>query len=126
MVTGVSSATQTLTIQNTGGSSFALSLSLTGDFTDTTNCGSTLAGGGSCNVVFSFAPSQPGTRQGLLAVTAGAGTSPAYVTLTGIGTGILSPASTGNGTLGFGGVAVGQPSVQWYKITLPFTSLGGG
>jgi hypothetical protein len=122
VVTSVSSTTQTLTIQNTGASAFALSLALTGDFIDTTNCGATLAGGVTCSVVFSFAPSQPGTRQGLLAVTAGAGTSPVYVTLSGVGTGIFSPASVGNGTLEFGGAAVGQPSVQWYKITQPFTS----
>ena len=64
VVTSVSSTTQTLTIQNTGASAFALSLALTGDFIDTTNCGATLAGGVTCSVVFSFAPSQPGTRRG--------------------------------------------------------------
>ncbi|HEX9202000.1 MAG TPA: choice-of-anchor D domain-containing protein, partial [Acidobacteriaceae bacterium] len=121
VVTGVSSTTQTLTIQNTGTSAFALSLVLTGDFTDTISCGATLAGGATCSVVVSFAPSQPGTRQGILAVTAGAGTTPAYVTLSGVGTGILSPAN--NGALTFGGVIAGQPAVQWYKIAQPFTSL---
>ena len=120
VVTGVSSATQTLTIGNTGTTAFALSLVLSGDFTDTTNCTATLAGGASCKVVFTFVPSQPGTRQGLLAVTAGAGTTPAYVALSGVGTGILTPAN--NGTLNFGGVIAGQPSVQWYKITQSFTS----
>jgi hypothetical protein len=120
VVTGVSNATQSLTIQNIGTTAFALALVLSGDFTDSTNCGATLGGGASCNVVFSFVPSQPGTRQGLLAVTAGAGTTPAYVALSGVGTGILSP--TNNGTLSFGGVIAGQPSVQWYKITQPFTS----
>jgi hypothetical protein len=121
VVTGVSGTAQTLTIQNTGASGFALSTLLTGDFNATTDCGATLAGGGSCSVVVSFAPSQPGTRQGLLAVTAGAGTSPVYVTITGVGTGILSPPN--NGTLVFGGTVVGQPVVQWYKITQPFTTL---
>ena len=120
VVTGVSSATQTLTIGNTGTTAFALSLVLSGDFTDTTNCTATLVGGASCKVVFTFVPSQPGTRQGLLAVTAGAGTTPAYVALSGVGTGILTPAN--NGTLNFGGVIAGQPSVQWTKITQPFTS----
>jgi hypothetical protein len=120
-VTSVSASTQALTIQNTGTSAFALSLTLTGDFTDTTNCGSTLSGGALCSVAFSFAPSQPGARQGLLAVTAGAGTTPAYVTLSGTGTGILSPPN--NGTLNFGGVIAGQPSVQWFKVTQPFTTL---
>ena len=120
VVTGASSATQSLTIQNTGASAFSLSLVLTGDFPDTTNCSATLAGGASCSVVFTFTPSQPGTRQGLLAVTAGAGTTPEYVTLSGVGTGILSPAN--NGTLNFGGVIVGQPSIQWFKLTEPFTA----
>jgi hypothetical protein len=120
VVTGISSTTQTLTIGNTGTTAFALSLALSGDFTDSTNCTATLLGGASCNVVFTFVPSQPGTRQGLLAVTAGAGTTPAYVALSGVGTGILSPAN--NGTLNFGSVIAGQPSVQWYKITQPFTS----
>ena len=119
VVTGVSSATQTLTIGNTGTTAFTLSLVLSGDFTDTTNCTATLAGGASCNVVFTFVPSQPGTRQGLLAVTAGAGTTPVYVALSGVGTGILSPAN--NGTLNFGGVIAGEPSVEWFKITQPFT-----
>jgi trimeric autotransporter adhesin len=120
VVTGVSSSTQTLTLQNTGASPFALSLVLTGDFTDTTNCAATLAANASCSILFSFAPSTPGARQGLLAVTAGAGTTPAYVTLSGVATGILSP--TNNGTLSFGSAIAGQPSIQWYKITQPFTS----
>jgi hypothetical protein len=121
VVTGISSSTQTLTIRNTGASAFTLGVVLTGDFTQATNCGATLAGGASCTVVVTFAPSQPGTRQGMLAVTAGAGTTPAYITLSGVGIGILSPPA--NGTLDFGGVAAGEPVVQWYKITQPFTAL---
>jgi len=120
VVTGVSASTQTLTVQNTGASAFALSLALTGDFSDTSNCGAALAGGATCSVVLSFVPSQPGARQGLLAITAGAGTAPDYVTLSGIATGILSPAN--NGTVSFGGVIAGQPAIQWIKMTQPFTS----
>lgn len=120
VVTGTSSTTQTVTINNTGSSAFALDLSLSGDFTDTTDCGATLAANASCSVVLTFAPSQPGTRQGLLAVTAGSGTSPAYVTLSGTGTSILDAP---NGTLDFGDVIVGQPAVQWRKITQPFSAL---
>lgn len=121
VVTGVSSTTQSLTVRNTGASPFTLALALTGDFTDATNCGASLAGGAFCSVVLTFVPSQPGTRQGLLAITAGAGTTPDYVTLSGVGTGILSPAN--NGTLSFGSVLAGQPSVQWFKVTQPFTGV---
>ncbi len=119
-VTAVSSTTQTVVIQNTGSSASSLVLSLTGDFTDQTNCVAVLAVGASCNVILSFAPAQPGARTGLLGVTAGSGTSPAYVPLSGTGTPIL-PAN--NGTLDFGGVPVGQPSVQWLKVSQPFSTL---
>ncbi len=120
VVTGVSPTTQNVSITNTGASPFALTLALSGDFTDVTSCGATLAGGQTCAVALTFAPSEPGTRTGVLAVTAGAGTSPAYVTLTGTGTAIL-PAN--DGTLSFGGVPVSQPRVQFYKVAQPFTSL---
>ena len=120
-VTGVSSNTQTVTLTNTGASPFSLAFTLAGDFTDTTNCGPSIGGHGSCNVVLTFAPSQPGARQGLLAITAGANTTPAYVTLSGAATGILSPAN--NGTIAFGAVTVGQPTLTWIKVTQPFTSL---
>jgi hypothetical protein len=120
VVTGVSAGTQTLTVSNTGNSAFALALTLTGDFTDTTDCGASLAARSSCSIVVAFAPSAPGTRDGLIALTAGAGTTPAYVTLTGTGTAILSPAN--NGTLNSGSGIVGQPSVQWIKVTQAFSN----
>jgi hypothetical protein len=120
VVTGVSAGTQTLAVANTGNSAFTLALTLNGDFTDTTSCGASLPAHSSCSIVVAFAPSAPGIRDGLIALTAGAGTTPAYVTLTGTGTTILSPAN--NGTLNFGSVIVGQPSVQWIKITQSFSS----
>jgi hypothetical protein len=119
-VTGVSSTTQTVTIRNAGPSAFALTLALTGDFTDSSGCGASLAAGASCTVLLTFAPSQPGTRQGLLAVTAGAGSAPSYISLGGVGTPIL-PAN--NGTLDFGAVIAGQPATQWYKVAQPFSTL---
>jgi hypothetical protein len=119
VVSGISSTTQTVFIQNTGTSSFPLALVLTGDFTDQTNCTASLAAGASCSVVLTFAPAQPGARTGLLSVTAGS-TSPVYVNLSGTATPIL-PAN--NGTLDFGSVSVGQPLVNWYKVSQPFTTL---
>jgi hypothetical protein len=120
-VTSTSGATpETVSITNTGASPFSLSLSLSGDFTDQTNCASTLAAGQTCAVALAFAPSQPGLRQGLLAVTAGSGFSPAYVSLAGTGLPIL-PAN--NGTLDFGSTPIGQPVVQFYKVAQPFTTL---
>ena len=119
VVTSASSSTQTITIGNTGASPFALALSLTGDFTDSTNCTATLAANATCSVVITFAPSQPGTRQGILSVTAGATSTPAYVNLIGTGTPIL-PAN--NGTLNLGDVIVGQPAIQWFKVSQSFSA----
>ncbi len=119
-VTATSSATETVTIGNTGPQPLPLTLSLSGDFTDATSCGATLPGNSTCTVVIAFAPSQPGTLQGLLTVTGGSSTTPAYITLSGTATPILA---SNNGTLDFGSVIIGQPVVQWYKITQPFTSL---
>ncbi|MBB5315849.1 choice-of-anchor D domain-containing protein [Tunturibacter empetritectus] len=118
-VTTTSSSTQTVTIGNIGAVAFPLALTLTGDFTDATDCPATLAGNATCTVVLTFAPSQPGIRQGLLSVTAGS-SSPAYVTLSGTGSAIVTAP---NNTLAFGSVPVGQPAVQWHKITSSFTTL---
>jgi hypothetical protein len=118
VVTATSSTTQNITIGNTGTQPFTLALALTGDFTDSTNCPTTLPGGATCAVILTFAPSQPGTRQGLLTVTAGSNTTPIFVTLSGTGTPILTAS---NGSIDFGSIIVGQPSVQWYKISQPFS-----
>jgi trimeric autotransporter adhesin len=119
-VTSTSTTPLTVTIGNTGAQPFNLALALTGDFTSSTDCTSTLAANSTCTVLITFAPSQPGTRQGLLSITAGSGTSPAYVALNGTGSSILT---TPNNTLEFGNVLVGQPAVKWYKITSPFATL---
>ncbi len=118
LVTATSSSPQNVTIANTGTHPFTLSLTLTGDFTDTTNCPTVLTAGTICTVILTFAPSQPGTRQGLLSVSTGAGTTPAYVSLTGTATGILT---ANNGTIDFGPVIIGQPAILWYKIAQPFS-----
>jgi trimeric autotransporter adhesin len=119
VVTTISSSTQTVTIGNTGSTAFPLTLALSGDFTDTTNCLATLAANSSCTVVLTFAPSQPGTRQGLLSISTGASSTPSHVSLAGTGASIL-PAN--NGTLDLGSVIVGEPVVQWFKITQPFST----
>ncbi len=119
LVTSASNSTQTITIGNTGASPFALALNLSGDFTNTTNCTASLAANATCSVVITFAPSQPGIRQGILSVTAGATSTPAYINLTGTGTPILP---SNNGTLNLGSVIVGQPSVQWFKVSQSFST----
>ncbi len=118
VVTTVSNETQLVTIQNTGMTDFPLTTAVSGDFTASV-CPATLTAGSTCTVTVQFTPSDSGTRQGLLSVTAGTA-SPVYVTLTGQGTPFLA---TTNGTIAFGEVPVGVPVTQWFKVGKPFPSL---
>ena len=69
------------------------SVIFTGDYADTTTCGSSIAAGGKCTVSVTFTPTAAGTRTGSLAVNLSTGAQ--TVSLTGIGssssaTGVLS------------------------------------
>ncbi len=118
VVTTVSNETQLVAIKNTGTVDFPLTTAVSGDFT-ASMCPATLTAGSTCTITVQFTPSDSGTRQGLLAVTAGTA-SPVYVTLTGQGTPVLA---TTNGTIAFGEVPIGVPVTQWFKVGKPFTSL---
>ncbi|GAA3764701.1 ESPR-type extended signal peptide-containing protein [Terriglobus aquaticus] len=117
VVTTVSTETQSVTVQNTGATPFALAVAVSGDFAASA-CPSTLAGGASCVVTLHFTPSDAGLRQGLLSVTAGS-SSPVYVTLQGTATGFLP----GSGLINFGQVPLQTPAVQWFRLSQPFASL---
>ena len=107
--TGVSSQTQTVTVTNTGSSAVPLTIAVAGDFILQNGCPASLAGGASCTIIVSFAPSQPGSRQGLISVSSGSGFAPAYVSLSGTGSALL-PAN--NGTIDIGQTLVGEPGGQ--------------
>jgi hypothetical protein len=119
-VTGVSGIMQTLTVHNAGTAAFALAQAITGDFTVVSGCPALLAAGASCSMLIGFTPSQPGSRDGLLSLTAGSGFAPSYVTLSGTGSAIL-PAN--NGLLSIGVTYLGEPVVAWYKVSQSLTSL---
>jgi hypothetical protein len=81
------SASQAVTITNTGTAAASVSgVSVTGDFTQTNNCGS-IAVGGSCVVNVAFRPTASGTRTGTLSLTSNANNSPTTVSLSGTGQG---------------------------------------
>jgi hypothetical protein len=83
------STVQAVTLTNTGGVPLTnLTATVTGDFavqTGSSVCGASLPVGSSCPLSLTFTPSQPGTRTGLLTVTAKELTSPLTVALTGNG-----------------------------------------
>jgi hypothetical protein len=120
VTTGFSTSTQTVTVSNSGVVPLTLGISISGDFTMATSCGATLAGGGSCQALITFAPSQPGSRSGLLSISTGSTFAPTDVALSGTGLPLL-PAN--NGTLNLGQTYVGEPLIAWYQVQQPLTTL---
>ncbi len=88
---GTASAAQSATLTNTGTGTLAIvSIKITGanntDFSQTNNCGTSLAAGLSCSVSVTFKPKQTGNRTASVSVTDSATGSPQSVSIAGTGT----------------------------------------
>ena len=88
------SATQIATLKNTGNAALTITaIAITGanaaDFTQTNNCGASLAPGVSCQIQVTFTPSSVATFSATLAITDNATGSPHTSALS--GTGIIQP-----------------------------------
>lgn len=99
---GTRSAAQTVTLSNVGTTTLTISgITWSTNFSDSTNCGTTLLAGRSCRINVVFAPTTTGVLTGVLTITDSDVTSPQVVTLTGTGiqaAAVLSPASYNFGT----------------------------
>jgi hypothetical protein len=83
---GTTSAAQSVTLTNNGSATLTLSsISASGSFAETNNCGSTVAAGGSCTIEVTLTPTAQGATSGTLAVADNATGSPQSVTLAGTG-----------------------------------------
>ena len=83
---GTTSAAQSVTLTNNGSATLTLSsISASGSFAETNNCGSTVAAGGSCTIEVTLTPTAQGATGGTLAVADNATGSPQSVTLAGTG-----------------------------------------
>jgi hypothetical protein len=118
LVVGTTSAPMTSTLTNSGPGVLTItSLTVTGPFTFTTNCGSTLAVNASCQVVVTFTPTTAGYLAGAVTAVTNAQNGPVLVGLTGTGSNLLvSPL-----TVNFGNQAVGTTSAP-VAVTLTNTS----
>jgi hypothetical protein len=107
---GTMSSPQTVTITNLGSVALGITnISASGDFQQTNNCGTGIsAGGGSCAVMVTFAPTVAGSRTGSIIVTDNAAGSPQAVMLT--GSGGIPAASVSPTSLAFSNVSVGSSS----------------
>ncbi len=83
---GIQSTGQAVTLTSCGSAALSIaSISATGDFAQTNNCGTSLAVGVACTITVTFSPTVAGTRTGLLSVSDNAAGSPHSVALSGTG-----------------------------------------
>ncbi|MBZ5699305.1 MAG: Ig-like domain repeat protein [Acidobacteriia bacterium] len=82
---GATSGAQTVTLTVTPGAGAATitSISVTGDFAQLNNCGTSIPSGGSCPISVTFTPTATGSRTGQLTVSSNDPDSPFVVYLTG-------------------------------------------
>ncbi|HLJ16746.1 MAG TPA: choice-of-anchor D domain-containing protein [Bryobacteraceae bacterium] len=122
---GTSSAAQTLTLSNTGNATLNISsITATGDFAETNNCGAALSANANCLINVIFTPTTAGARTGVLTVTDDAGNVPGITQTAQLsGTGLAVPVVTlSTTTLSFTGQAIGTASAA-QVVTL--TNTGG-
>jgi FG-GAP-like repeat/Abnormal spindle-like microcephaly-assoc'd, ASPM-SPD-2-Hydin/FG-GAP repeat len=83
---GTTSAAQTITISNPSNVSFNIgSIAASGNFSQTNNCGASLAPAAHCAVSVRFTPSAAGTESGSITITDSTKISPLTIRLTGSG-----------------------------------------
>lgn len=125
-VINTTSASQAITIMNTGTAPMTISsISVTGanslDFLQTNNCPTRLSGNSSCRINVRFRPTAAGPRTANMTITDSAAGSPQTVPMN--GTGLLGPAATlAPATINFGTVTRGTTSAAQ---TITLSSTGG-
>jgi hypothetical protein len=107
------STVQSITLSNSGNAALSVSgIAVSGanasDFTQTNNCGSSVAAGANCTINVTFKPSGSGSRAASLTVTDNATNSPQAVSLSGTGASPL--ASVSPTSLAFASQSVGTTS----------------
>lgn len=85
-IVGSTSAAQVLTLTNVGTAALTISsIVTTGNFSNTTTCGGTLAAGSNCTISVTFSPLSAGALTGATTITDDASGSPHVVSLSGTG-----------------------------------------
>jgi hypothetical protein len=92
---GTISAPQTITISNPAGVSFNITrIAASGNFSQTNDCGASLAAGAHCAITVTFSPNGTGLESGKIMLSDSTKTSPVTIPLS--GTGVNGPALTVN------------------------------
>jgi parallel beta-helix repeat protein len=117
LVTGTTSAPQTVSITNPVSTAAPVSsITISGPFAETNNCGSSIAANGGCSASVTYTPTATGAQTGTLTVNAGGVTDTVTLTGTGVAPGPILNASPSG--LTFAGTDVGSTSAtQTVTIT---------
>lgn len=112
-----SSATQALTVTNTGNATLEItSITASAQFSQTNNCGSSLAASAACKIQVTFTPTTAGSLTGLITLTDNAGDSPETMQL--LGTGVIPLVTLSPSSISFANQAVDTTSaVQAATVT---------
>lgn len=118
---GSASAAQSITLNNPGNATLAISnIAISGDFAQTNTCGAAVNAGSSCTISVTFSPTQIWSRSGTVIISDNAFGNPQQVILlVGMGTG-TAKATLSTTTLTFGTQAMGTTSAS-QPITLSNT-----
>ena len=116
---GTATAAKTITLTSSGSGTLTISsITASGDFAQTNNCGTSVAAGENCTVSVVFTPTATGTRSGTLSISDNSSGSPDTVTLTGTGVAVAPPATPG--------ATVDDPVVSLSPSSLSFASRAVG
>ncbi len=114
-VIGVTTSSKPVTISNGGGTAQAINIVMSGDFSETDNCGGSVVGDGSCTANISFTPTQSGTISGAVSIYDNNKNLLAFAGLT---ASAEAPVSAAPASLSFGAVPIGTLSAaKTFKIT---------
>ena len=113
---GTTSASQPVTLTNATSATLNITdVSISPDYGQSNNCGTSLAAGANCTFNVTFTPTATGLRPGTLTVTDDASGSPQTVSLTGTGTAPV--VSLSSPSLIFPAQIIGTSSVQTVTLT---------
>src|SRR5262249_6070917 len=116
---GTTSTTQTVTVSNPGTATLNIaSITVLGDYSQTSTCGATLGVGANCTITVAFLPTTQGARAGVITITDNAAGSPHNIALNGIA---VIPDFTLTSSAGS---VVVQPSVSG-TVTMSTAALNG-
>jgi hypothetical protein len=117
------SAAQTVTLTAGGVVVQNLLVQVSGDFSETNNCGTGLPAFGTCQVSVTFTPATAGTLNGYLTITDGAPNSPQTISLT--GTGVSQGLGLGIATGGSSSATVVAGTTAKYSLSIGGAGMNG-